>query len=546
MKLKKQLEQLLARVAAMQIPIYAGNASFFLLLSVFPIVSLLLSLLPYTPLTIEHLLGLCAQLAPEWLLRLLEYFIRTLYGSSSAAIISASAVLTLWSASKGMLSLLYGLDAVLEVHETRRYLHRRLLCVLYTVGMLLALLLTLGLYVGGQALAFLLARGFSFAAVLEPILRNLHLYSFVLLTALFTGVFLALPDKRQRFVHVLPGAAGAACAWVIYSEIYSWYVNHIAKASALYGSLSVLLLAVRVYFHSVLRRAAQSRAVRLEGREGEAGMFGYVIADLARLDEGQQTRYKSFYCGLCRALYRGYGPVPALALTYDMAFLTLFLSALYEPAEQSGASRCLRHPAQAQSWTQTAFTGYAAAMNCLLAYENRRDDWHDDQKLSAAAAAGLLGPGAKRAAAQYPEKAAAIRAALQTITQAEEDRTAYSEAPANAFGELMAELFTVKADRRTPVLRQFGRSLGKLIYFMDAACDLEEDRKKGQYNPLALLGVQSGADFRPQLTLLAGDAAEAFERLPIVQDAAILQNILYSGVWTRFEAAFRTKQEEPT
>lgn len=142
-------------------------------------------------------------------------------------------------------------------------------------------------------------------------------------------------------------------------------------------------------------------------------MFGYVIADLARLDEGQQTRYKSFYCGLCRALYRGYGPVPALALTYDMAFLTLFLSALYEPAEQSGASRCLRHPAQAQSWTQTAFTGYAAAMNCLLAYENRRDDWHDDQKLSAAAAAGLLGPGAKRAAAQYPEKAAAIRAALQ-------------------------------------------------------------------------------------------------------------------------------------
>ena len=113
LELKKRIAQLSARIAAMQIPIYAGNASFFLLLSVFPIVSLLLSLLPYTPLTLEHLLGLCAQLAPDWLLRLLEYFIRTLYGSSSAAIISASAVLTLWSASKGMLSLLYGLNAVL-------------------------------------------------------------------------------------------------------------------------------------------------------------------------------------------------------------------------------------------------------------------------------------------------------------------------------------------------------------------------------------------------------------------------------------------------
>ena len=76
MELKKRVEQLLARIAAMQIPIYAGNASFFLLLSVFPIVSLLLSLLPYTPLTLEHLLGFCAQLAPDWLMRLLEYFER--------------------------------------------------------------------------------------------------------------------------------------------------------------------------------------------------------------------------------------------------------------------------------------------------------------------------------------------------------------------------------------------------------------------------------------------------------------------------------------
>ena len=272
-------------------------------------------------------------------------------------------------------------------------------------------------------------------------------------------------------------------------------------------------------------------------------MFGYLQADRTRLDEAQAARYRAVYCGLCRSLRQTYGAAARLALTYDMAFLTLLLSALYEPDEKAGAARCLRHPARAQSWTQTEFTGYAAAMNCLLAYENRLDDWHDDRRLSAAAAAGLLGPGAKKAAAQYPDKTAAIRASLQTIAQAEEDRTAYSEAPANAFGALMADLFTVREDRWTPVLRQLGQSLGKLIYFMDAACDLEADRK---YNPLALLGVSSGADFRPQLTLLAGDAAEAFERLPIVQDAAILQNILYSGVWTRFEAAFRTEQEERT
>ena len=75
-------------------------------------------------------------------------------------------------------------------------------------------------------------------------------------------------------------------------------------------------------------------------------MFGYVLVNPQTLEEGEKQRFRACYCGLCRALYRGYGPVPALALTYDMAFLTLFLSALYEPAEQSGASRCLRHPAQ--------------------------------------------------------------------------------------------------------------------------------------------------------------------------------------------------------
>ena len=209
-------------------------------------------------------------------------------------------------------------------------------------------------------------------------------------------------------------------------------------------------------------------------------MFGYVIADLGRLTEAQRLRYHSVYCGLCRALYADYGAAGALALTYDMTFLTLLLAALYEPEERSGAARCLRHPVRAQRWASSEFTAYAAAMNCLLAWENCRDDWADEKKLSAAAAGALLAPGAKKAAARYPEKAAAIRRALGQIAQAEADRTGYSETPANAFGDLMAELFTVRDDRWTDGLRRFARSLGKLIYFMDAACDLQADRKKGQ------------------------------------------------------------------
>lgn len=273
-------------------------------------------------------------------------------------------------------------------------------------------------------------------------------------------------------------------------------------------------------------------------------MFGYVTADFARLTDAQRQRYHSVYCGLCRVLSAQYGVVSALALSYDLTFLTLLLNALYEPQETVGTDCCLRHVTKPQSWAKTEFTDYAAAMNCLLSYESRRDDWADEHRLHAAVSMGLLSAGAKRAAARAPQKAAALRHYLEQITRLEQDRTQYSEGPANAFGALMAELFTVREDRWQPVLARFGRSLGKLIYFMDAACDLREDRKRGCYNPLALLGVTDGARFRPQLQVLAGDAAAEFERLPIVQDAGLLQNILYSGIWTRFSAMFETQQEE--
>ena len=108
----------------------------------------------------------------------------------------------------------------------------------------------------------------------------------------------------------------------------------------------------------------------------------------------------------------------------------------------------------------------------------------------------------------------------------------------------MAELFVYQNDRWETVLRSFGFALGKFIFFLDAACDLEADRKKGRYNPLLGLTDTSPGHLERQLTLLIGDAAAQFERLPLVQDADLLQNILYSGVWTRFQSQFHKPKKE--
>lgn len=243
MKRSEQLAHLTRKIAAMRIPVYAGNASFFLVLSLFPMVTLLLGVLPVTPLGVEDLVGFLANFMPPELLPLLEGMIRTLYAIRPGAVIPVSVLAALWSASSGTLGILYGLNAVLGVQETRSYLRRRLVCSLYTLGVMLAVVLTLLLNVWGKELLAVLHMGAPRSVQTPPgLLRQLHLYSAALLTLLFTGMYLALPNVRQRLLHVVPGAAAAACAWVAFSTLFSFYVNQFAHSSALYGSLTVIVL----------------------------------------------------------------------------------------------------------------------------------------------------------------------------------------------------------------------------------------------------------------------------------------------------------------
>ena len=107
-------------------------------------------------------------------------------------------------------------------------------------------------------------------------------------------------------------------------------------------------------------------------------MFGYVIANLEGLTQPQKDRYKGCYCGLCRVLKQRHGFSGRLTLTYDMTFLVLLLSALYEADEERGMELCPAHPLRRHFYWQTRYTDYAADMNVVLAYYNCRDDWQDD------------------------------------------------------------------------------------------------------------------------------------------------------------------------
>lgn len=274
-------------------------------------------------------------------------------------------------------------------------------------------------------------------------------------------------------------------------------------------------------------------------------MFGYVVADRSRLDEAQNARYRESYCGLCQALRRRHGQVSRLCLTYDMTFLLLLLDSLYEPETERGSRRCPVHPLRKQPWRTSTWADYAADMNVALAYYNCLDDWQDDRSLEKLAYAGALNGAFRSVRQSRPEQCAAIEKGLRQLSELEQADSADLDGAGRAFGQLMGSLFAVGDDFWKPTLFRLGDSLGRFIYVMDAVLDEAEDRKRGNYNPVARFrAAYGGFDAKGSLTLLIGDCADAYERLPLVQDKDLLDNILYHGVWNRWSAAHAKSTEK--
>lgn len=275
-------------------------------------------------------------------------------------------------------------------------------------------------------------------------------------------------------------------------------------------------------------------------------MFGYVVANKDIMTPEQQERYKACYCGLCRSLRLRHGGRSRLTLNYDMTFLSMFLSSMYEPEEETGTERCVMHPAKEHAWFGTVYTDYAADMNIALSYLNCMDDWRDDKNLIRRGEAGALSLEYFYVSEKYPEKCAYIKSKLDELSRLESEADPDPDDGAKCFGDIMGEVFSFQTDSVWgEEIRRFGVSLGEFVYIMDAVVDLERDRKKGSYNPLLKYAEgKTDDDLRYMLRMLIGECAERFERLPLVKDADIMRNVLYSGVWLRYNAELEERRRK--
>ena len=267
-------------------------------------------------------------------------------------------------------------------------------------------------------------------------------------------------------------------------------------------------------------------------------MFGYVIPNHTTLSPEARGRYRSAYCGLCRRIDALHGLRGRFTLSYDLTFLNLLLCSLYEGETEcvQGCSRCPVHPIHGVDWRASGPTDYCADLSVALHYYNAADKWQDDHNLLGLGYEKLLERCQADAAQRWPRQCNAIRSCLARLAEYEAAGSEDLDAVSGCFGELMAELFDYRQDHWSPELRSIGFSLGKFIYLLDAYDDLTRDKRRGAYNPLKTLSKQPGyeEEMREIFELLLAQCAQSFERLPCVEDVDLLRNILYSGVWLKY------------
>ena len=238
------------RVQRMRIPGHAANAGYFIVVSVFPGLVLLLSILRYTQLDAGDLMQLLQGVIPAALLPSAEKLIISTYAQTSRAMISVSAIGALWSASRGMHGVLQGLNAIYGVREDRGYWYTRSISVLYTFALILVLLLTLVLNLFGETLVDMLESSRIPAwQILSGVLDLRFVLLLVLQTLLFCAMFMVLPNRKNRFSDSFPGAVLASMGWLIFTELFSVYVEHFRGYSGIYGSVyAVALSMLWLYF----------------------------------------------------------------------------------------------------------------------------------------------------------------------------------------------------------------------------------------------------------------------------------------------------------
>lgn len=220
---------------------HAASAAFFIFLSVFPMLMMVSSILPYTNITESDLMTVVTDILPSNIDPLAISIIDEMY-DKSIAVISLSAVFVIWSAAKGMLALLRGLNSVEEVDETRNYFVLRLRSCFYTIIVLGVIIFSMIVIVFGNSLVQTLIRRLPQARYLVNLVMSFR-YVFILafMVVAFACLYAYVPNQKNKLLMKLPGAIFSSICWTAFSWGFSIYVDRFGNFN-MYGSMTTIVI----------------------------------------------------------------------------------------------------------------------------------------------------------------------------------------------------------------------------------------------------------------------------------------------------------------
>lgn len=239
-----------AKIQKDKVGAYAAQSAYFVILSFFPFVMFLLTLLDYLPIDSDTLVTELVGIFPESSASIVTYIVNEIISKSSGTLLSITILVLLWTAGKGLMALTNGLNAIHEIKETRNYFILRLISTVYTLLFALMIIFVLIVLVFGNWLYTLVIDRFPVLGNIAAFVISIRTFaSLLILTAIFLLFYKMLPAVKVKLWRQLPGAVFAAVGWLIFSYGFSIYMDFSKNVSYMYGTLAgIIFLMLWLYF----------------------------------------------------------------------------------------------------------------------------------------------------------------------------------------------------------------------------------------------------------------------------------------------------------
>ncbi|WP_341357356.1 YihY/virulence factor BrkB family protein [Rossellomorea sp. y25] len=247
-------KSLFSNISANDVTGLAAQIAYYFLLSLFPLLIFIVTLLPYLPVEQGDILGLVRDFAPGETMSMIEETLQDIMSNRNSGLLSVSIIATIWSASNGMNAIVKSLNRAYDVEETRSFIATRLMSILLTLAMILVFVIALLLPVFGKQIGLLLFSQFGFSEQFLTVWNGIRwAISPIILFIIFVGLYFFAPSKRIKCLSAFPGAIFATLGWVLASLAFSYYVGSFGNYSATYGSIGgIIVLMIWFYLTGII------------------------------------------------------------------------------------------------------------------------------------------------------------------------------------------------------------------------------------------------------------------------------------------------------